>query len=86
MRTTVRIDDVLLAQAKELAARSHRTLSSVLEDALREALARQAAASDRPRVSIPVGGNREDRPLVDILDREALADVLEDHGLPDVAT
>lgn len=85
MRTTVTIDDVLLAQAKEMAARSHRTLSSVLEDALRETLARHAATSGRPQISIPVGGNADDRPLVDILDKEALADALGDNGLPDVA-
>ncbi|HRY09219.1 MAG: DUF2191 domain-containing protein [Actinobacteria bacterium] len=86
MRTTVTIDNGLLAQAKELAARSHRTLSSVLEDALRETLARQAATSDRPGVSIPVGGSADDRPLVDILDREALADALGDNGFLDPAT
>lgn len=84
VRTTVTIDDGLLAQAKEMAARSHRTLSAVMEDALRETLARQAEAGRRDRVSIPVGGRADDRPLVDILDREALADALGDNGIPDV--
>jgi hypothetical protein len=86
VRTTVTIEDSLLAQAKEVAARSHRTLSSVVEDALRESLARQSAPGDRPRVVIPVGGKSHDRPLVDILNREALAEVLGDNGLPDTAS
>ena len=41
MRTTVRLDEHLLSQAKKLAAESGRTLSAVLEDALRETLARR---------------------------------------------
>lgn len=74
MRTTVTIDDQLLAQVKELAARSHRSMSSVVEDALRESLARRGQTHERVR--IPVGGNADDEPLVDILDREALAEAL----------
>ena len=36
MRTTVRLDDDLLRQARALAARTGRTLSGVIEDGLRE--------------------------------------------------
>lgn len=75
------INDGLLAQAKEMAARSHRTLSSVVEDALRETLARQAETSGQVRIAIPVGGKAQDQPLVDILNREALAEALGDNGL-----
>lgn len=39
MRTTLTIDDSLLAEAKLIAARTHRALGSVLEDALRELFA-----------------------------------------------
>jgi hypothetical protein len=42
MRTTISIPDDLLAQAKEVAARAGRSLSGVIEDALREAFARMA--------------------------------------------
>ena len=45
------INDGLLAQAKEVAARSHRTLSSVVEDAL-----------ERPGAS---GGNQRSGPCRD---------------------
>ena len=39
MRTTVSLDDALLADANALAARTGRTLTQVTEDSLREALA-----------------------------------------------
>jgi hypothetical protein len=51
MRTTVRLDDALLADAKTAAARSGRTLTQVIEDALREALAR-GTSSQAPRASV----------------------------------
>ena len=42
MRTTLDLDDELMRQAKESAARTHRTLTAVVEDALRETLNRLA--------------------------------------------
>ena len=54
MRTTINLDDHLLRRAKQLAARTHRTLTSVFEDALRESLSRTAAAPRRTRVKLPV--------------------------------
>ena len=41
MRTTVRLDPHLLAEAKRHAADTGKTLTAVLEGALRESLARQ---------------------------------------------
>ncbi|WP_411282674.1 type II toxin-antitoxin system VapB family antitoxin [Lapillicoccus sp.] len=76
------IDDDLLATAKTMAARSHRTVGSVLEEALRELIARrEAARAGHVRVDLPVSGRRGDPPLVDILDKEALADALADNDL-----
>jgi hypothetical protein len=40
MRTTVRLPADVLSEAKKLAASSHSTLTTVIEDALRETLAR----------------------------------------------
>lgn len=40
MRSTINIDDDLFARARALARQSGRTLTSVVEDALRERLAR----------------------------------------------
>lgn len=49
MRTTVRLDGHLLAQAKRHAAATGKTLTAVFEDALRESLARRAEpAKARP--------------------------------------
>lgn len=78
MRTTVTIDDHLLAQVKVIAARGHRTIGSVLEDALREMLARTAQLDTADVVVLPVSGDPADRPLVDILDKDALATALGD--------
>jgi hypothetical protein len=47
MRTTLQLEDALISEAKVFAARTGRTLSQVIEDALRRALV------PRPRVSEP---------------------------------
>ena len=77
MRTTVRLDDRLLAEAKKLAAESGRTLTSVLEEALRETLARRRS---RPRIKPvrlkTVKGNGV-RPGVDLDDGASLLDIME---------
>ena len=78
MRTTISIDDRLLAEAKEVAARSGRTLNAVVEDALRAALARQRPGAAPPRVPIPTsrrGGGL--RPGVDLDDSARLLDLME---------
>jgi Arc/MetJ family transcription regulator len=41
MRTTIRIDDGLLEEAKKMAAESKTSLTSLIEDALREILSRK---------------------------------------------
>ena len=58
MRTTVRLDEHLLAQAKQHAAESGKTLTAVLEDALRECLARRdnVAKSKPIRLKTVKGG------------------------------
>ncbi len=78
MRTTVNLDDHLLAQAKELAARSHRTLTSVLEDALREVLSRSGGEPRRGRIRLPVSDRAPGvRPGVDLDSSAALLDLME---------
>ncbi|HEY4668745.1 MAG TPA: CopG family transcriptional regulator [Tepidiformaceae bacterium] len=46
MRTTLDIDDALHRRAKELAARTGRSLTSVIEDSLRQSLANEARRAD----------------------------------------
>ncbi len=49
MRTTIRLDEDLLAKAKRRAADTGRTLTSLFEDALRESLARvEPSARSKP--------------------------------------
>jgi hypothetical protein len=48
MRTTIRLDDDLLRENKAHALATDRTLTQVIEDALRETLARRRSAAERP--------------------------------------
>jgi len=75
MRTTVKIDDRLLVEAKTRAARSGRTLNEVVEDALREAFARRDGA--RRRVELPVFRSARVMPGVDLDDGAALMDLMD---------
>jgi len=77
MRTTVRLDDDLLRDAKRLAAQTHRTLTAVIEDALRETLARRTAATPRKRIELPSDTGFGLQPGVDLDDSVALLDLME---------
>ena len=77
MRTTVRLDDHVLAEAKKIAAESGRTLTSVLEDALRESLARRTVREKRTRVRLKTVSGDGVRPGVDLDDSAALLDLME---------
>jgi len=80
MRTTITIDDALLAEAKAVAARSGRTLNTVVEDALRESLARQQR-EQRPRLPLPTfHGHGWVRPGVNIDSNAELLDLMEEDG------
>lgn len=76
MRTTVSIDDELLRQAKVEAARSGRTLSDVVTDALRVLLARQEERGTA--VALPVFGGSGLRPGVDLEDKDGLATLMDE--------
>jgi hypothetical protein len=58
MKTTLDIADPILRQARSLAARRNTTLRAVVEQALRDALARERQASNLPKVQTKTfGGN-----------------------------
>jgi len=73
----MRIDDGLLAAAKEHAARTGRTLTSVFEDALRTflVLEKRARRSRRPKLPTFDGGGLQ--PGVDLDSSADLLDVME---------
>jgi hypothetical protein len=66
-RTTVRLNEHLLIQTKEYATRHRKTLTAVIEDALRIML---ASSPDRPRraVKLPTYGKGGTLPGVPSLD------------------
>lgn len=78
MRTTVRLPDTLLRQAKEHAARTGRTLTSVIEDALRRELQAPQRAGPTERFRAHTVGGKGPRGGVDIDDTAALVDLMED--------
>jgi hypothetical protein len=77
MRTTLRLDEHLLAEAKKYAAASGRTLTAVVEDALRDALARRPSGAKRPRVRLKTFRGNGLRPGVDLDDSAALLETME---------
>jgi hypothetical protein len=86
MRTTINLDDHLLAEAKQVAARTGRSLTAVVEDALRESLHRRRQTARRP-VELPTFGEGGARPGVDLDDSAALLERMEqDDTPPDDAT
>jgi hypothetical protein len=77
MRTTLTIADDLLREAKERAARTHRTVSEVVEDAMREAFARRATEQKRRPVDLPTSPGRPRRG-VNLDDNVALREIAEE--------
>ena len=77
MRTTIRIDDDVLRGAKKLALETDRTLTAVIEDALREVLVRRSQPAKRRPVRLPTFGGEGLQPGVDLDDSAALLDLME---------
>lgn len=77
MRTTIRLSDDLLAAARKHAASSGRTLTAVIEEALRESLGRRARQAPRKRLKLTTFRGTGLRPGVDLDDNGALADVMD---------
>lgn len=80
MRTTLNLDDNLMRSAKESAARTGKTLTTVIEDALRVVINSGQRAADHP--FDPVVSEGRPLPGVDIDDSAALLDLMSD-DVPD---
>ena len=75
MRTTIRLDDSLLRQAKAAAAATGRSLNDLIIDAIRAAL---ATRPNPARVSeLPTYKGRGLQPGVDLDDSASLADLMD---------
>jgi hypothetical protein len=77
MRTTVRLDERLLREAKAVAAQERRTLTAVIDDALRQFLARRSGPRKRVAAKLITFGSGGLRPGVDLDDTAALIDLME---------
>jgi hypothetical protein len=78
MRTTVRLDEALLEQAKRVAASRSETLTALIEQGLRLVLAQSEAPRRRKSIVLPIcqaGGGT--LPGVDLDDTASLLDVME---------
>ncbi len=76
MRTTIRLDDEVLAQAKARAAESRRSLNEFIEQAVRARLVAESQTS-RPSGPLPTFRGSGLRPGVDINDAAGLLDMME---------
>lgn len=82
-RTTLRLDDDLLNEAKATAARRGITLTRFVEESLRQNLA-EVSNSRRPRerVELPTSGHGGLRPGVNLDNWAELLDLMEEHDPP----
>ena len=82
MRTTIRLDDQLLSEAKALAARTGRTLTQVIQDALQQALSQRGDAGSSEPLRLPTFQGRGVRAGVDLDDSAGLLDLMEGRARP----
>jgi predicted transcriptional regulator len=78
MRTTIRLDDELLREAKTHARATGRTLTQLIEDALRETLAPRRGAGQRPPIRLRTFKGSAVQPGVNLDSNAALLDLMDD--------
>lgn len=76
MKTTLNIDDSVMARLREEAARSNRTMSELVEAGLRLLL--EAGPVEETDSLPPLPGFQGGRPEPDVADREALYQAMEE--------
>jgi hypothetical protein len=82
MRTTVRLDDALLKEAKMHAAARGITLTQLLDESLRERLATRPRKMSVEPFRLTTYGKGGTRPGVDLDDNRATRDLM-DEGFPE---
>ncbi len=83
MRTTIRINDQLFREAKKLAAETSRSLTMVVEDALRLLLAQRKTLRASKSLKLTTFKGKGLQPGVDLDDSASLLDLMEEKGDPD---
>jgi hypothetical protein len=82
MRTTLRIDDHLVREAKKIAARTHHTLGEVVEEGLRILLAHKRARGPEKKSPLVTFKGDGLRPGIDLDDSANLLDAMEGRDDP----
>ena len=76
MRTTIYIDDHLMTRVKEVAARTGKTMTAVIEDAIRQSLERKHP-TERKRIRLTTVGGKGPRKGVDLDDTASILEFME---------
>jgi hypothetical protein len=61
MRTTIRMNEELARRAKEHAAKTHRTFTELVEQAMTRLLAAEKTKARQPRIVLPTFGDPKKR-------------------------
>lgn len=78
IRTTVRLQEGVLRQAKAEAARRHETLTLLIEEGLRLALAARQESSHRKKFALPVSRRKGGvLPGIDLSNSADLLDIMD---------
>lgn len=77
MRTTIHLDDSLYRDVKTAAAASGQTVTTLIQDALRQRLAGRKRGTGRKRLRLPTWKGRGLRSGVDLNDSASLLDRME---------
>ena len=77
MRTTIHLDDTLYRDVKTAAVESGQTITTLIQDALRQRLARRKRSTGRKRLRLPTWKGKGLRPGVDLNDSASLQERME---------
>ena len=77
MRTTVRLDDGLMAEVKRYAAEHKKTVTAVIEEALRETVSRKKTMPPARPVRLTTVGGQGPLSGVDLDDTASLLDLMD---------
>jgi hypothetical protein len=83
MRTTINLPDDLILQAKKAALEADTTLTEIIGDALRQALAKRRQKNTRSDFKLITSGHGGLQPGVDLDDTSALLDLMDGLDDPD---